>query len=150
MACVFRIARSNNDINVLNYSPLVHNFLTSKAGDRHFEVHGCIYDRYYFLTNGIYSKWSIFVQSIHMLPNEKLAYFSKQQEVVCKDVERCFGVLQTKLAIVQNPARHWSLEFINDIMHTCCILHNMIVEDEQDVLDLKDFILELQADTLLP
>ena len=83
-----------------------------------------------------------------MLPHEKRAYFSERQEVVCKDVQRCFGVLQARFAIVQNLARHWSMEFINDIMHTCCIFHNMIVEDEQDVHDLEDFISELQVSYL--
>jgi hypothetical protein len=34
---------------------------------------------------------------------------------------------------------------INDIMHTCCILHNMIVEDEQNVEGLEDIIAELQG-----
>jgi hypothetical protein len=85
------------------------------------------------------------VQSIHLAPDEKRAYFSERQEAVRKDIERCFGMLQSRFAIVRNPSRHWTMEVINDIMHTCCILHNMIVEDEQNVEGLEDIIAELQG-----
>jgi hypothetical protein len=47
-----------------------------------------------------------------------------------KDIERTFGVLQKRWAIVRAPAYGWSLGHIGDIMKTCIILHNMIVEDE--------------------
>ena len=54
MTCVFGLPGSNNDLNVLDRSPLIHNMLTSKAHDMQFEVNGCQYDRYYLLTDGIY------------------------------------------------------------------------------------------------
>jgi hypothetical protein len=141
----FGLLGSNNDLNVLDCSPLVESLLTSIARDRHFSINGCDYDRYYLLTDGIFPKWSIFVQSIHLAPDEKRAYFSERQEAVRKDIERCFGMLQSRFAIVRNPSRHWTMEVINDIMHTCCILHNMIVEDEQNVEGLEDIIAELQG-----
>jgi hypothetical protein len=146
----FGLPGSNNDLNVLSRSPLVENFLTSAARDRHFSINGCDYDRYYLLIDVIYPKWSIFVQSIHLAPDEKRAYFSVRQEAMLKDVERCFGVLQSCFAIVRNPSRHWSMEVINDIIHTCCILHNMIVEDEQNVEGLKDSIADLQVNGGIP
>jgi hypothetical protein len=63
-----------------------------------------------------------------------------------KDVERWFGILQARFAIIRNLSRHWNLDFISSIMFTCCILHNMIVEDEQDIEGLQDIITELQQD----
>jgi hypothetical protein len=90
------------------------------------------------------------VQSIHLAPDEKRAYFSTRQEAVRKDVECCFGVVQSRFAIVRNPSRHWSMEVINDIMHTCCILHNHIVEDEQNVEGLEDIIADLQVNDGIP
>lgn len=54
------------------------------------------------------------------------------QESVRKDVERAFGVLQARFAIVQGPARLWSQSNLHSIMKACIILHNMIVEDERD------------------
>ncbi|KAJ9548083.1 hypothetical protein OSB04_020626 [Centaurea solstitialis] len=46
------------------------------------------------------------------------------------DVERAFGVLQSRFAIVAGPARIWRKERLHDIMTSCIIMHNMIVEDE--------------------
>ena len=50
-----------------------------------------------------------------------------------KDVERAFGVLQARFAIVYGPTRLFYSEMLQDIMKACVILHNMIVEDERDV-----------------
>jgi hypothetical protein len=142
----FGLPGSNNDVNVLDRSPLVYNMLTSAARNMHYVVNGCEYDRYYLLTDGSYPKWSCFIQSIHMPQDEKRAHFAERQEAVRKDVERCFGVLQARFAIIRNPCRHWSMAIISDIMFTCCILHNMILEDEEIVEGLEDIIPELQAD----
>ncbi|XP_061993701.1 flowering time control protein FY-like [Rosa rugosa] len=54
------------------------------------------------------------------------------QEAYRKDVERAFGILQARWAIIRGPARGWSKENLQYIMMTCIILHNMIVEDEHD------------------
>ncbi len=62
---------SNNDINVLDRSPLVHNMLQVVGDDIHVVLDGIIYPRYYLLAKNIYSKWVYFVQTIHDPPNEK-------------------------------------------------------------------------------
>ena len=54
------------------------------------------------------------------------------QESARKDVERCFGVLQARFAIVKGASRFWNEKGMADIMKTCIILHYMIVEDERD------------------
>lgn len=56
-----------------------------------------------------------------------------KQESCRKDVERAFGVLQSRLAIVAGPARFWQKNVLHDIMTACIIMHNMIVEDERDL-----------------
>ncbi|KAK1662351.1 hypothetical protein QYE76_050510 [Lolium multiflorum] len=61
----------------------------------------------------------------------KEACFTKNQEACRKDIERAFGVLQAKFAIVRGPARFWDKETLVDIMTCCVILHNMIIEDER-------------------
>ena len=99
----FGLLGANNDLNVLQLSPLVNNMLTSEARNDIFEINGCQYQRYYLLTDGIYPTWACFVQSIHLVPDEKKAYFTSRQEACCKDVDRCFGVLQARFAIVHNP-----------------------------------------------
>lgn len=55
------------------------------------------------------------------------------QESARKDVERAFGVLQARFAIIKGPARFWQQEDLYFIMMACIILHNMIIEDERDL-----------------
>nr|XP_011468598.1 PREDICTED: uncharacterized protein LOC101290794 [Fragaria vesca subsp. vesca] len=62
---------------------------------------------------------------------ERSKNFSKAQEGCRKDVERAFGVLQARFAIVRGPARFWDRETLQKIMKTCVIMHNMIIEDER-------------------
>ena len=61
---------------------------------------------------------------------QKAKLFAQKQEGARKDVERAFGVLQARFAIVRGPARMWDRKTLGDIMYACSILHNMIVEDE--------------------
>ncbi|CAL8157434.1 unnamed protein product [Prunus armeniaca] len=49
-----------------------------------------------------------------------------------KDVERYFGILQTRWLIIRGAACMFDEEVLRSIMMTCIILHNMIVEDEYD------------------
>ena len=57
--------------------------------------------------------------------------FAAKQESARKDVERAFGVLQSRWAIVKGPTRFWYKEVIADVMYACIIMHNMIVEQER-------------------
>ena len=95
-------------------------------------VNGHEYHLAYYLTDGIYPKWATFIQSIPIPQGPKASLFALYQESVRKDVECAFGVLQSRFAIVKNPALIWDKVKIGKIMRACIILHNMIVEDERD------------------
>ena len=95
-----------------------------------FEVNGHKYSHYYLLPNGIYPKWAVFVQIIYDPRGRQ--YYAKMQEAARKDVERCFGVLQSRWKIIQNPSYQWDLNTIEEILMACVIIHNMIFEDERD------------------
>jgi len=74
----FCLPGSNNDLNVLNRFPLVHNLLTSATRDMTFVVNGTKYNRYFLLADGIYPPWLCFVQTIYMAHDEKRGYFSQR------------------------------------------------------------------------
>ncbi|XP_024004167.1 putative nuclease HARBI1 [Eutrema salsugineum] len=131
-----------NDLNVLDRSPVFDDVLQGKAPKVNYMVNGHQYHLAYYLTDGIYPRWATFVKSIPLPQDEKSRCFAKRQESVRKDVERAFGVLQARFAIVRNPALVWDKEKIGKIMRACIILHNMIVENERGTytqFNLADF-----------
>ncbi|XP_024008092.1 uncharacterized protein LOC112084047 [Eutrema salsugineum] len=127
-----------NDINVLDRSPVFDDILQGKAPKVNYFVNGRQYHLAYYLTDGIYPKWATFIQSISRPQGDKACFFAKRQEATRKDVERAFGVLQARFAIVKNPALMWDKVKIEKIMRACIILHNMIVEDERDGYSLSN------------
>ncbi|XP_002893144.2 uncharacterized protein LOC9329205 [Arabidopsis lyrata subsp. lyrata] len=132
-----------NDINVLDRSPVFDDILEGRAPRLRYEVNGHQYKMGYYLTDGIYPKWATFIQSITRPQGPKASLFASCQEAVRKDVERAFGVLQARFAIIRNPGLFWDKERMGKIMRACIILHNMIVEDERDEntqFDLSDFV----------
>lgn len=60
----FGIPGSNNDINVLNQSPLFIEAIKCEAPQIQFTVNGTQYNTGYYLADGIYPEWAAFVKSI--------------------------------------------------------------------------------------
>uniref|UniRef100_A0A0D2ZSW0 DDE Tnp4 domain-containing protein n=1 Tax=Brassica oleracea var. oleracea TaxID=109376 RepID=A0A0D2ZSW0_BRAOL len=121
-----------NDINVLDRSPVFDDIINYQALQVTYSVNGREYHLAYYLTDGIYPKWATFIQSTQIPQGPKAVLFAQRQEAARKDVERAFGVLQARFAIVKNPTLFWDKVKIGNIMRACIILHNMIVEDERD------------------
>lgn len=70
-----------------------------------YVIDGTIRDYLYFLVDGIYPSWSIFMKTNSVPTSEEELKFSKRKEAVRKDIERCFGVLSGKYTILQKPMR---------------------------------------------
>ena len=126
----FGLPRSNNDINVLERSPIFSELEKGRVPAVNYLINGHEYTMEYYLADGIYLKWSTFVKTILSPRGHKKKLFTKVQEANRKDVECAFGVLQARFAIVCGPARFFYSETLQDIMKACVILHNMIIEDE--------------------
>ncbi|XP_021750229.1 uncharacterized protein LOC110715918 [Chenopodium quinoa] len=69
------------------------------------------------------------VITLPQLQKDKL--FADKQGAARKDVERAFGVLQARFAILRQPSLAYDEDILCDIMKACIIVHNMIVEDER-------------------
>ncbi|GKA84761.1 ALP1-like protein [Tanacetum coccineum] len=82
----------------------------------------------YYLVDGIYPKLATLIKTIPELADDdnKRILYKLKQESARKDLERAFGVLKKKLAILANPARALKKERIKKMVYTCIILHNMI------------------------
>ncbi|XP_071699446.1 uncharacterized protein [Rutidosis leptorrhynchoides] len=109
----FGMAGSNNDLNVLNASPLFDSLLTDTAP-----------------------------QGFSSVVDAKRKYFTKKQSAARKDVERTFEILQGRWGILRQPARAYSVNKIKRIMYGCIILHNMINEDNGfNIVENKSYYL---------
>uniref|UniRef100_A0A0D3CY82 DDE Tnp4 domain-containing protein n=1 Tax=Brassica oleracea var. oleracea TaxID=109376 RepID=A0A0D3CY82_BRAOL len=111
----FGVPGTMNNLNILDRSPVFDEIINGNAPEVNFHVNGREYHLAYYLADG-----------------PKHCLFAKHQEAVRKDVERAFGVLQARFAVVRNSSNLWYKNKIGNIMRACIILHNMIIEDERD------------------
>ncbi|XP_071707870.1 uncharacterized protein [Rutidosis leptorrhynchoides] len=100
---------ANNDINVLNASPLFNSIKDDTAPPSPFDVNGHHYDRGYYLGDGIYPDWAMLVKAPHDPTDKPRKKFKRFQESARKDIERAFGVLQGGFAMLKTLVR--SLDF---------------------------------------
>ncbi|XP_048493241.1 uncharacterized protein LOC125493768 [Beta vulgaris subsp. vulgaris] len=121
-----------DDINVLDRSPLFNDVFEGRAPPVNYVVNDNQYDMGYYLTDGIYPRWAAFIPRINLPRNQKKSLFAQCQEGLREDVERAFGVLQARFAIVHQSALAHDREMLGKIIIACIIIHNMIVEDERD------------------
>jgi len=127
----FWLLSGNNDLNILDKSWLVLNLLSIANNEFKFRVNGVEYLHYYLMVDDIYSRWNIFVTTIHEPQWKKRCHFAKQQETYTKDVEWCFRVLRSCWEIIQNLSKLWDKWVLaNIILYVCIILHNMIIKYE--------------------
>ena len=103
-----------------------------------YTINGITRDWIYFLADGIYPEWAIFVKTYSDPLGPKQTTFAKRQEAVRKDVECAFGILVQKFHILQRPLRQWYLENIIDLLHACVIIHNMTIAHYTDKVLLQE------------
>jgi hypothetical protein len=132
LACFFGVVGSNNDINVLNQSPLFNDVIRGHTPEVSFTVNGREQHMRYYLTDGIYPSWSVFVKGVHVPQQEKHRFFSMNQASVRKDMECAFSLLKNRFNILVIHDRSYSQRTLDLIMRAYIILHNMIIDDKRD------------------
>ena len=136
----FGDAGALNDINVLDKSSIVGALLDGSLDITcpKYTINGRDRDWFYFLVDGIYPEWSIFVKTYSNPSDKKAATFAAKQEGRRKDVECAFGILVKKFHILARPLRNWYVGDIQNLLYTCVILHNMVIAAKGG----KDIILQ--------
>jgi hypothetical protein len=138
----FGEAGSLNDINILNKSSIVASILDGSFNlqTTPYTVNGTTRDWLYFLVDGIYPSYSIFINTFHHPQTSMEKYFATCQEACRKDIERAFGVLVQRFQILQRPLKNWYWSDIVNTMDVCIIIHNMIVESRRVNYSVSDYI----------
>lgn len=123
---------TNNDKTMVAMSPLFREILTGNYDFKlptPYTIRPGATTRQlpYFLADGIYPNWPIFVKPIHAPTSEAESKLTKHQEAVRKDVERCFGVLQARFKVLRLESHWWDLQDIVATSETCVIIHNLLI-----------------------
>lgn len=135
----FGVAGCNNDITVLEASPLLSKISTGTYPLAvEFDVGTERVNKPYWLCDGIYPKYPCFLHSILNPVGDDESYFAGRQEGRRKDIERAFGVLQAKWHILAVPSRLWKTEDMRMIIYCCVILHNIVVEELRPLVELTE------------
>ena len=122
-----------NDINILDSSTIVERILHGQMlpSFDHI-VNGRSRKLCYYLVDGIYPHWAIFIKSIVEATTKKHKCFSRAQEALRKDVKRAFGVLLSRWHLLAKPCALWDRKLMFLTMKAAIILHNMILEWRRD------------------
>ncbi|CDF32582.1 unnamed protein product [Chondrus crispus] len=124
---------SLNDINVLDRSPTMERIIADEFPPSiPYTLNKKQRTMPYYLGDGIYPSWAIFMKTIKDNTAKKEEAFAKAKEAIRKDIERAFRVLVARFHILQNPSRLWKGSDVSNVMVACIILHNMIVESRRD------------------
>ncbi|XP_019082495.1 PREDICTED: uncharacterized protein LOC109125369 [Camelina sativa] len=59
--------------------------------------------------------------------------FTRTKEIVLTNPDKGLKEAVDKVYHFVGPSRLWSKKVLHDIMTTCIIMHNMIIEDERDI-----------------
>lgn len=119
----FGSAGSLNDINILNNSPIFNKVYDSTTLDSSFVPRGTEYKFGYYLVDGIYPELYVFVKSF---------------SCPIKNIEQTFGALKKCWQIVAKASVYRDISTMTEVMYTCIILHNMIIEHEGNVICVYD------------
>ncbi|XP_076910811.1 uncharacterized protein LOC143568571 [Bidens hawaiensis] len=125
----FGMLGANNDIVVINVSPIFDRLINGVGPDTSFSTNCVNYKYEYYLVYGIYPHWATLDHTFTCPTDDKRKYYKKKLESAREDIERAFGVLKKRWSIVRHPARIQQMNKLRNVMYTFIIFHNMILEE---------------------
>jgi hypothetical protein len=125
-----------NDLIIWEQSPLLEmleNGYWSTQVDplEEFVIGNKQFSKLWFLVDGIYPPLSRFMKTISDPSMNAESRFAEWQEGSQKDVERAFGVWQSKFHILTQKIELWNPEEIKNMVIGTIIMHNMMVQHRQ-------------------
>lgn len=95
-----------------------------------FDEHGCPQDRVgaWILCDNGYHKWECMQPPPSTCTSQTEVIFREVLESARKTTECVIGILKARFRILRNPIRVHSRENITNILYTCAILHNMLLD----------------------
>lgn len=140
-----------NDIRLIERDELFMDLCLCQPPKCEYMVNNCKYDTGYYVTNDVYPRSAAFVNRSPFLKMRRQNYFAQHQEAVRKDAKRAFEMLQTRFARVAGPPHFYYRYVLQHIIRACSLLHNTIIEDEQDSDELSnDFSYEAEDGVPIP
>lgn len=73
--------------------------------------------------------WATFMGSFSCPDDDKRLYFKKKHKSTTKYIEQAFSILKKRWSKIAQLARLFRKGMLANIMYTCNILHNMLIED---------------------
>ncbi|KAM3365542.1 hypothetical protein ACQJBY_015327 [Aegilops geniculata] len=128
----FGVVGSHSDITMLNQSHLFTDVLKGQGPHVQFSINRRQYSMGYYLADGAYPEWPVFIKAMPLPQTEKDRLFAQYQKGARNDVQRAFRLLESRFPIVRGPTKFFQKATLGKIMQVCIILHNMTLEDEQD------------------
>ena len=122
---------SMNDINIWDRSTLLASFLDGSFSELDFEftVNGEVFNKLFFLVDGIYPRLARFLKTISVALTKIDRLLARWQEGKRKDVERAFGVWEKKFHSMVYPMQLFEVEDMYYVVGGCICLHNMMVAE---------------------
>jgi hypothetical protein len=142
----FGSAGTLNDISIWDMSGLHKAFVDgtwSEEIDFPFTINGELFQQLWVTVDGIYPELARFVKTLSQPIGPEQARYAKWQERTRKDIERGFGVLQSKFRFLVQKVELWSIQDIVSLVNCCILLHNWMVtvrvsQNESESSDLYD------------
>jgi hypothetical protein len=97
----------------------------------------------YLIVDGGYHQWRMLQCPVKETTDLIFAHFFEHLESVRKDVECAFGRLKARFRCLKIPVQLHQKQDIDNMFVTCCILHNMLLDD--DGYDVPFNPLEVEA-----